>query len=173
MLGTSSSEGQKREDNPFSFKHFLRSDSGSSYQHKGARPKVYCENRSVPPSTSSSDVNNKIPELKQSRIVPEFSSALPDFVQDHLVVEQCYLGNTSSGNYNLELNNLPDFTRNRESRSKFDSTSSGEPANNANKPIPLDLPIRPQGSFPLDLPIGNSSTGSRNSTVSEVRLLLI
>ncbi|XP_018563515.1 serologically defined colon cancer antigen 3 homolog isoform X2 [Anoplophora glabripennis] len=166
--GSGTSEGQKREDNPFSFKHFLRSDSGnSSYQHKGARPKVYCESRPTP-STSSSDLNSKIPEPKQSRIVPEFSSALPDFVQDHLVIEQCYLGSNSSSNYNLELNNLPDFTRNRDTRPKFENASSGEPASNTSKPIPLDLPIRPQGSFPLDLPIGNSSSGPRSSTISEV-----
>lgn len=74
----------------------------------------------------------------------------------------------------MELNNLPDFARNRDTRPKFENASSGEPANNTSKPIPLDLPIRPQGSFPLDLPIGNSSTGSRScSTISEVRDLNI
>ncbi|KAJ8911418.1 hypothetical protein NQ315_005951 [Exocentrus adspersus] len=164
--GSSLSEGQRREENPFSFKHFLRSDSGNTYQNKGARPKVYCENRPV--TSTSPSVPNKIPEPKQSRIVPEFSSALPDFVQDHLVIEQCYLGNSSNSNYNLELNNLPDFAQNQDGNLKFGNNSSGEPATNTNKPIPLDLPLRSQSSFPLDLPIANSN-GSRNcSTGNEV-----
>ncbi|KAG5867688.1 hypothetical protein JTB14_016480 [Gonioctena quinquepunctata] len=157
-------ESQKREDNPFSFKHFLRSDSGGSYQNKGARPKVYHENRSV-----SSDFVNHIPETKQPRIVPEFSSALPDFVQDHLVIEQCYLGNHSNNNYNLDVDNLPDFTPNRESRNSYEDTVR-ESAESTSRPVPLDLPRRPPDAFPLDLPVSSSAvSSSRNGlTVSEV-----
>ncbi|XP_031348988.1 endosome-associated-trafficking regulator 1 isoform X2 [Photinus pyralis] len=102
--GTSNvNETPKREDNPFSFKHFLRSDV-NNYQNQGARPKVYCDGR---PISSISDLNLHKSNAKQMRIVPEFSSALPDFVQDHLVVEQCYSEDTN--NFNLDLNNLPDF----------------------------------------------------------------
>ncbi|KAJ8944332.1 hypothetical protein NQ318_016139 [Aromia moschata] len=152
---------KKREDNPFSFKHFLRSDSSGNYQNKGARPKVYCENRATP----TSEVTNQIPESKQSRMVPEFSSALPDFVQDHLVIEQCYLAGNSSNNYNLDMNNLPDFAHSRNNRSKFkDDLNSHVSTNGASMSIPLDLPVRPQGSFPLDLPIGNPPSGLRNSS---------
>nr|CAI5817133.1 unnamed protein product [Callosobruchus analis] len=127
-----------------------------------------------------------MPEGKQSsRMVPEFSSALPDFVQDHLVIEQCYLGNNPTSNYNLEMDNLPDFTPDRSSNRKCNSvdadnlpdftptregrSSSGIRNVNGNKSsdqIPLDLPIRPPDSFPLDLPLTGSSS-SRNST-SEV-----
>nr|CAI5817132.1 unnamed protein product [Callosobruchus analis] len=173
------SESHRREDNPFSFKHFLRGDC--SYQNKGARPKVYGERRST-----SNFVANQMPEGKQSsRMVPEFSSALPDFVQDHLVIEQCYLGNNPTSNYNLEMDNLPDFTPDRSSNRKCNSvdadnlpdftptregrSSSGIRNVNGNKSsdqIPLDLPIRPPDSFPLDLPLTGSSS-SRNST-SEV-----
>ncbi|CAH1989595.1 unnamed protein product [Acanthoscelides obtectus] len=176
------SEGHRREDNPFSFKHFLRSDSNSGYQNKGARPKVYGERRSA----SSDFVTNRPPEPKQSvRMVPEFSSALPDFVQDHLVIEQCYLGNNPTNNYDLDVDNLPDFTPDRSSSRKCNSvdadnlpdfTPSRETRNsngsrnangsNSNDQVPLDLPIRPPDSFPLDLPLTGSSS-SRNST-SEV-----
>ncbi|KAJ8975711.1 hypothetical protein NQ317_018985 [Molorchus minor] len=153
---------KKREDNPFSFKHFLRSDSGGNYQSKGARPKVYSENRA--PLT---ETNSQTSESKQPRVIPELSSALPDFVQDHLVIEQCYLGNNSSNNYNLNVANLPDFAHSGDNRSKYkDGCSAHEGGNNVGMPIPLDLPIRPQGSFPLDLPIGNIAGGSRNSTSS-------
>lgn len=158
-------DGQRREENPFSFKHFLRSDSSNSYQSKGARPKVYPENRS-----QSIDYSGYISESKQSKPVPEFSSALPDFVQDHLVMEQCYLGNNSANNYDLAVGNLPDFAPNKEVVANLDGDNRGE-LNHANKPVPLDLPFRPQ-SFPLDLPIaGSSNNGSRNNqTISEVSL---
>lgn len=48
-----------------------------------------------------------------SRLVntPEMSSVLPDFVQDHLVIEQCYLSGSSStiDIDSLNLQNLPDL----------------------------------------------------------------
>lgn len=96
-------------------------------------------------------------------MVPEFSSGLPDFVQDHLVMEQCYLGNNSVNNYDLAVGNLPDFTPSR------DNTNGDK---SMNKPIPLDLPFRPQ-TFPLDLPMsGVSGNGLRSSSVvSEVYVL--
>ncbi|XP_044270067.1 uncharacterized ENTR1 family protein [Tribolium madens] len=164
-----STEPPKREDNPFSFKHFLRSDV-NSYQSKGARPKVYCEGR---PVSSVSDLEfAPTQETKQTRIVPEYSSALPDFVQDHLVIEQCYLNNSTNSNFNV---NLPDFTRSRDSininRVNIDSSHNvnrGCDISN-NLSIPLDLPMRPQAGFPLDLPISNSpQNGNRICVNSEV-----
>ncbi|CAH1155630.1 unnamed protein product [Phaedon cochleariae] len=166
------SEGQKREDNPFSFKHFLRSDSSGSnnYQSKGARPKVYQESR-----TSSTDFGSHSPENKPpSRIAPELSAGLPDFVQDHLVIEQCYLGNPSNNNYKLEINNLPDFTPTRGKRNSYSDTRNSKDRDTEDveiRTVPLDLPIRSQGAFPLDLPVNSSagSSGPRNGlTVSEV-----
>lgn len=164
LLGTSSNNNDthRREDNPFSFKHFLRSDStNTNYQAKGARPKVY-ENRSA-----SINFGSNLPESKPPRLLPEYSSALPDFVQDHLVIEQCYLGNPSSNNYNLDIDNLPDFTPARQNR------NNGISVENDHSRTPLDLPIRSQDSFPLDLPIGGPNSGhSRNGSASEVSMFL-
>ncbi|CAG9855878.1 unnamed protein product [Phyllotreta striolata] len=156
---SNNNETHKREDNPFSFKHFLRSDSANSnYQAKGARPKTY-EHRS-----SSLNYGNNPPESKPARVLPEYSSALPDFVQDHLVIEQCYLGgNTNTEHYSLDVNNLPDFTPSRETR------NNGVTIDSSHSRDPLDLPMRSQDSFPLDLPVGGpSSSRSRNGSVSEV-----
>lgn len=159
FTGSSSSDIQKREDNPFSFKHFLR--DSNSYQSKGARPKVFCEGRPVPPAP---ELGNQITsEVKSNRVVPEFSSALPDFVQDHLVIEQCYLGNNSNQNFNLDINNLPDFAPSRD-----DNRLNYEASHNNELKIPLDLPVRPPSSFPLDLPISNSVPASRNCPPAEV-----
>jgi hypothetical protein len=163
-------EPPKREDNPFSFKHFLRSDL-NCYQNKGARPKVYCDGR---PVSSVSDLEfPPTQEAKQTRIVPEYSSALPDFVQDHLVVEQCYLGNSTNSNFNLDIN-LPDFTPSRDSvninRVNIDSSHNVnrrcDSSNNLS--IPLDLPVRPQAGFPLDLPITIASQNGTRNCASEV-----
>lgn len=34
---------------------------------------------------------------------------LPDFVQDHLIVEQCYLDNSHGNSQSIDVDNLPDF----------------------------------------------------------------
>lgn len=154
-LGSSAGEWPKKEDNPFSFKHFLRNDR--HYQNQGARPKVYCEGR---PISSISDLDLHQPaETKQTHIVPEFSSALPDFVQDHLVIEQCYLSKEQRGN------NLPDFTPSVDSvnMNRLDVETSRtlnqqRSDSSSNVHIPLDLP-----GFPLDLPIGEPRPGGSRS----------
>lgn len=111
----------KKEENPFSFKHFLKCDAGNSSISTGARPKVYSNLSSedfghLLPDSSGSD-----PGLHSRSAVPhhignpEMTSLLPDFVQDHLVVEQCYLNHTDSSNtppVSVDLENLPDFTIN-------------------------------------------------------------
>lgn len=61
----------RREENPFSFKRFLNQD-------RGARRKEY--------SPDGTPVLVKASEM---------SSMLPDFVQDHLVVEQSYMSSPS------------------------------------------------------------------------------
>ncbi|CAH0546465.1 unnamed protein product [Brassicogethes aeneus] len=149
----SSLETQKRDDNPFSFKHFLR--DMTNYQNKGARPKVYCEGRPVPTAQEMAG------DMKKNRVGPELSSALPDFVQDHLVIEQCYLGGRGSNpNYMLDMN-LPDFTPSRENLSR--QIHHEDNALN----IPLDLP-RPPTGFPLDLPINNGPPENRSNIPAEV-----
>lgn len=147
----------------------MRSDV-NNYQSKGARPKVYCEGRTV---SSVSDLEfSHTQEVKQTRMAPEYSSALPDFVQDHLVVEQCYLGNAPSNNFNLDIN-LPDFTPSRDSGNNRKSIDSSHINRRSDNPvsidtIPLDLPIRPQASgFPLDLP-GTPQISPRNGIGNEV-----
>ncbi|KAK5642314.1 hypothetical protein RI129_008481 [Pyrocoelia pectoralis] len=166
--GTSTvNETPKREDNPFSFKHFLRSDV-NNYQSQGARPKVYCDGR---PISSVSDLDLHKSSAKQTRIVPEFSSALPDFVQDHLVVEQCYSDDQNSipNNFNLDLNNLPDFAVRQGHCSHLNGESSRNVGRRDMHPnnVPLDLPVRPSVGFPLDLPIAElQSAGSRSCPTS-------
>ncbi|KAI4472102.1 endosome-associated trafficking regulator 1 [Holotrichia oblita] len=160
--GSNVTDTPKKEDNPFSFKHFLRSDS-NSYHSQGARPKVYCDGR---PVSSISDLDLHNPSDKQNRIVPEFSSALPDFVQDHLVIEQCYLNKDNLNRKYGDLNNLPDFTTPSRINRLDLNTSRGERRTNQSKsipPIPLDLPVRPQAEFPLDLPVSElQAVGTRS-----------
>lgn len=138
---------------------------------------MYCEGR---PISSISDLDlHQQTETKQTRIVSEFPSALPDFVQDHLVIEQCLLGKDQRGNYNV--GNLPDFTpsRNSVNINRLDVETSRNlnqrADSNSDVQIPLDLPIRPQAGFPLDLPIPDSRPGGSRSCPSsaEVNILYI
>lgn len=153
-------EAPKREENPFSFKHFLNRESVSSnYHSQGARPKIYT------PQPQPQVLENHNVENHQPRITSEFSSALPDFVQDHLVIEQCYLGNDSSPkDITVDLDNLPDFTPNKNGHSRWKDGRTNE-RRNANTPanLPLDLPARPRVEFPLDLPLTESQASGARS----------
>lgn len=68
--------------------------------------------------------------------------SLPDFVQDHLLLEQTYLG--SNGPLTVDFDNLPDFTLNSNYDNAQCSTdqSSGSGARRiaSCKSVPLDLP---------------------------------
>ncbi|KAK0087484.1 hypothetical protein PV325_000925 [Microctonus aethiopoides] len=101
----------RREDNPFSFKHFLNKDS-CNYQHAGARPKVYSTSRL---NATSSD-NKSTGGIESEGIYTRNPTELPDFVQDHLVIEQCYLNQDITGGVGTQLigdvDNLPDFALN-------------------------------------------------------------
>ncbi|XP_017759254.1 PREDICTED: uncharacterized protein LOC108550116 isoform X2 [Eufriesea mexicana] len=99
---TESQAGQstsKTEENPFSFKHFLKNGSQTNYQNAGARPKVY---------TSATTYNLE----KGSAVYPRNRTELPDFVQDHLVIEQYYLNHEPKQQTISDVDNLPDFTLN-------------------------------------------------------------
>lgn len=99
--------------------------------------------------------------------------SLPDFVQDHILVEQAYLN--PNGPLTVDLDNLPDFTFNTSFNAG--SSSSGRRGREydysgavAGAEVPLDLPphlsldltesvnpadrrnMSPHNSFPLDLP---------------------
>ncbi|XP_066140963.1 endosome-associated-trafficking regulator 1 [Euwallacea fornicatus] len=152
---STSNSSSKREDNPFSFKHFLRDNTNSNqhYRSLGARPKVY---RHVTPPDSPRRPNN--------RTVGEFSSALPDFVQDHLVIEQSFLGNKFDvpPDFNLDL---PDYNQwdqqgcNKQHVSRSNSIDDQTPGG----PIPLDLPGLSMGNaFPLDLPLSANISNSES-----------
>lgn len=87
----------------FSLKQFLKNDNQANHQYAGARPKVYEPLSRTPEHGESHDAEK----------YPRNPTELPDFVQDHLVIEQCYLGDTASSNLNnVEIDNLPDFALN-------------------------------------------------------------
>lgn len=134
----SSSEGTSREtrrdENPFSFKHFLKKDSKPNYNLTGARPKIYSPAR-ISPSDVGSDPDAKYPCNP---------TELPDFVQDHLVIEQCYLNQEAAAAGAVaiplvaDINNLPDFTINNAERRQGPRSSRNE-AEKAQ--ISCDLPF--------------------------------
>lgn len=170
------------EENPFSFKHFLKNGSQLNYQNTGARPKVY-------PSPTPNPYNQSVE--KSSAVYSRNPTELPDFVQDHLVIEQYYLNHKPKQAIS-DVDNLPDFTLNsveqRKNRLRNES-KKGEPSascdllfysagNVVEKVLPQrnlsvpntscsthsNLPVfvrsnvgsteRPESSgFPLDLPI--------------------
>uniref|UniRef100_A0A1B6CH86 Endosome-associated-trafficking regulator 1 n=2 Tax=Clastoptera arizonana TaxID=38151 RepID=A0A1B6CH86_9HEMI len=138
------SDTPRREENPISFKHFLNRDASTSNLTGGVRPKMY------PFISPPSRIAN-----------PELTSGLPDFVQDHLVMEQCF--SNLPLNHQLTLENLPDFTpsiSNNDDRSTnredipFDLTCSQRiHINNTGSSIPpFDLPE----GLPFDLPSGSN-----------------
>ncbi|GAB0089462.1 hypothetical protein DMENIID0001_040050 [Sergentomyia squamirostris] len=274
-----SGEIPRKEENPFSFKHFLNRDSGSggisstssmsstnrtpgissnsSYSTTGARPKVlqststseipkmkrsprfpsfdsqaslteYTEDMRSSMGTSSSNFakrsysnydiespNSPRPERKGKTpiVTPgisssrssgsnvggghrlgnsEFSAALPDFVQDHLIIEQLYnnsaLGSSASPNtspLSVDFDMIPNFTVNEDSGGSrpsatdaadmpFDLMFSSAPRSRSplhrNSPtIPLDLPVSSaSSSIPLDL-TGTSRFG-HNSPPPDISL---
>lgn len=144
---------QPAAENPFSFKHFLKDGAQANYHNTGARPKVY----------TSVTCPNSIE--CETRVYSRNPTELPDFVQDHLVMEQCYLNHESS--HPVDVDNLPDFalnsmkqkqTRHRSESKKCESdvscdlpfdltgcldeeiTCTDRPLVKASRPAYLDLP---------------------------------
>lgn len=85
----------------------------------------------------------------------EFSAALPDFVQDHLVLESWYLNSSpkSTSPVSVDFENLPDFTINDSTRNNYDDFNR-VPARNPSPLVPLDLPVplARREQAPPDLP---------------------
>lgn len=125
MLTAKSSTG--REESLFSLKQFLKNDSQSNHQFAGARPKVY------EPSQAA-----RTPEPDMGGKYPRNPTELPDFVQDHLVIEQCYLGDKggNSCSSNVEVPYLPDFALNSVEQSRHLKRWR----NSQDHPNSLDLP---------------------------------
>lgn len=97
----------RRDNNPFSFKAFLKNGTQqTNYHNTGARPKVYSSSTSSPGNILDKD--NVGSGVYSGRNPTE----LPDFVQDHLVIEQCYLNHESNQPVLPDVDNLPDFALN-------------------------------------------------------------
>lgn len=98
----------RRDSNPFSFKVFLKNGTQqTNYHNTGARPKVYTNYPKSSPS-SGLDKDNIGSGVYSGRNPTE----LPDFVQDHLVIEQCYLNHENNQPVLPDVDNLPDFALN-------------------------------------------------------------
>ncbi|KAL0822236.1 hypothetical protein ABMA28_004363 [Loxostege sticticalis] len=228
----------RKEENPFSFRHFLKRDlslpGNSTYENTGARPKVYAntvqhsptkidvhaESRREKPRPNDTQAKEKNSDGSNHRISDNTSSSssveipfslvdnseskhnfytensdvpfyhrpnlaseplgmpsLPDFVQDHILVEQAYLN--SNGPISVDLDNLPDFTFNTSfnagstsslGRRNYSSSSSlGRRISGRNRNYDYDAYMGaastsndsgPSGrGIPLDLPAGAEASG--------------
>ncbi|PNF29466.1 hypothetical protein B7P43_G04540 [Cryptotermes secundus] len=174
----------KREENPFSFKHFLKRDAGNNYSSTGARRKVHSDVLAcghLSPASSDSDpgwLRTSVLRGRRQGGTPELTSALPDFVQDHLVVEQCYLNHSESSNTSQIAVDIPvDLagTAGNQNLPKNVGNGSG--------PVPLDLPSSDRsptesigkltthgGGLPFDLPlVSDAKDGAVSASSSGVR----
>lgn len=134
----------RREENPFSFKHFLRNESQTNYYKTGARPKIY--------SSSATSPNNL---EKDTGVYSRNPTELPDFVQDHLIVEQCYLNYVPEQQSIPDVDNLPDFALNsikrRQSQRRNDSQKN-------QSQLLADIPFNFTGLWDNDIPQNNHAT---------------
>lgn len=131
----------KTEENPFSFKHFLKNGSQINYQNAGARPKVY---------SSPTQYNLE----KSSAVYSRNPTELPDFVQDHLVIEQYYLNHEPKQQTMSDVDNLPDFALNsveqRQTRLRNESKKS-------ESSVSCDLSFDLTGNLDKTIPPRNQS----------------
>ncbi|EFN62564.1 Serologically defined colon cancer antigen 3-like protein [Camponotus floridanus] len=98
----------RRDSNPFSFKAFLKNGTQqTNYHNTGARPKVYSS-----PTSSPGSVFDKDSASSSGVYSGRNPTELPDFVQDHLVIEQCYLNHETDQPVLPDVDNLPDFALN-------------------------------------------------------------
>lgn len=106
----------------------------TNYQNTGARPKVYYTPASSPGSHEAKETG-----VYSSRNPTE----LPDFVQDHLVIEQCYLNHAEPTPQQvlLDVDNLPDFALNsmEQRQSRLRNESSKRDDSNVLCDLPFDL----------------------------------
>ncbi|XP_063623689.1 uncharacterized protein LOC134795687 isoform X2 [Cydia splendana] len=199
----------RKEENPFSFRHFLKRDLSlpgtSTYESTGARPKVYAstvqhsptrpdaardpqaKEKSAEPRASDNTSSNSSVEVSHNSVVdntecdrnpyaagadpqpyraglePLGMPSLPDFVQDHILVEQAYLN--SNGPISVDLDNLPDFTFN----TNFNAGGAGSLGRRTPRgyggrgyAAPLDLPPGAEGAPDEDVPLSLDLTESVN-----------
>ncbi|EFN86534.1 uncharacterized protein LOC105181358 isoform X2 [Harpegnathos saltator] len=151
-MSTGQESRERRESNPFSFKVFLKNGTQTTnYHNTGARPKVYYTPASSPGSHEAKETG-----VYSSRNPTE----LPDFVQDHLVIEQCYLNHAQPANQQvlLDVDNLPDFALNsmEQRQSRLRNESSKRDDSNVLSDLPFDL----TGMLDKGLPHRDHSTSS-------------
>ncbi|XP_015119876.1 uncharacterized protein LOC107043083 [Diachasma alloeum] len=132
------------EGNPFSFKHFLKNDSQTNYQYTGARPKVYSSGRKTGETSG----------LDNESVYTRNPTELPDFVQDHLVIEQCYLNHDAQAR--PDVDNLLHFAVNSVEQRLMGHRGEGKSSDRG------DLPFDLTGSIDRmkrrrDLAVPNSS----------------
>ncbi|XP_014474520.1 PREDICTED: uncharacterized protein LOC106744349 [Dinoponera quadriceps] len=139
---------ERRESNPFSFKVFLKNGT-ANYHNTGARPKVYYTPASSPGSHEAKETG-----VYSSRNPTE----LPDFVQDHLVIEQCYLNHAEPATQQvlLDMDNLPDFALNSMEQSRL----RNEKRDDSN--VLCDLPFDLTGMLDKSLPRDHSASMHSN-----------
>ncbi|KAI4503750.1 hypothetical protein M0802_001153 [Mischocyttarus mexicanus] len=140
----------RREENPLSFKHFLKGEYQINYYKTGARPKMY--------SSSATSPNNVD---KDAAVYSRNPTELPDFVQDHLVIEQCYLNHVIVQPTIPEFDNLPDFALN--SVEQRQSRDRNDPKKSQPQLLP-DIPFDLTGS--IDKPTSNKDYSFSNATCS-------
>ncbi|XP_066587863.1 uncharacterized protein l(3)04053 [Prorops nasuta] len=110
------------------FEGITNESTQMNYCNTGARPKIYC-------SPTSSPSNLEKEEITYSRNPTE----LPDFVQDHLVLEQCYLTQPDNIPFLRPLNdvhNVPDFALD-----SIDKKQRHSEPEKCQLDIPSDLPF--------------------------------
>ncbi|XP_017882764.1 uncharacterized protein LOC108626544 [Ceratina calcarata] len=177
----------RTEENSLSFKHFLKNGSQTNFQNSGARPKVYFS----PSSTSNAYPVEKGPgPYNLEKVYSRNPTELPDFVQDHLVIEQYYLNPERKQQADSDIDNLPDFALNSVRKTRItkklkekvtgycDLSTDGNwdkyvlPRQNQSVPNTscnthffaepsVGSSERPESSgFPLDLPISANETNS-------------
>lgn len=134
-------DATRREENSFSFKHFLKNGLQTNYYNAGARPKVYS-----PSITSPNNLE------KDSTVYSRNPTELPDFVQDHLVIEQCYLNHEPKQQALPDADNLPDFALSIEQRQPQLRNESKK-----NESLLCDLPFDLTGSLDKNLAHRNQS----------------
>jgi hypothetical protein len=172
------SDMPKRDENPFSFKHFLKRDAGNNYHSTGARPKVYSNLAKesfghLTPESSDSDPGLYSRNTTPRHVgTPELTSVLPDFVQDHLVVEQCYLNHSDSSDtpqIAVDLENLPDFTINSTTPA-CETSDSGNVVINRNRSRQWNEPKRTHSDvLPSDIPFDLAGTTGNQNLPRNVR----
>lgn len=168
---TGQDTSSRRDSNPFSFKAFLKNGTQqTNYHNTGARPKIYSSPTSSPSSVFDKD--NSGSSVYSGRNPTE----LPDFVQDHLVIEQCYLNHETDQPVLPDVDNLPDFALNsmehRQSRlrnetKKNDSEIFGDDLRSFDLTETLH-----KGSMHRDRPVSNTSMHSNHLDLPafEIRL---